>query len=119
MPAQDAELDPDRDVTTATSADRFSLPISSVKTFAKTYSAGFLGTMNTAPKWTEFPKYPVIAGTAILAISVTLAWWSKVNLSLLFPTAMIRRGEVWRLITSIFRLHSRASEDKFFKKRGL
>jgi membrane associated rhomboid family serine protease len=86
----------------ATSADRFSLPITSVETFAKSYSAGFLGTMNAAPKWTEFPKYPVIAGTAILAISVTLAWWSKVNLSLLFPTAMIRRGEVWRLITSIF-----------------
>jgi membrane associated rhomboid family serine protease len=55
-----------------------------------------------APKWTEFPNYPVIASTAILAVAVTIAWWSRVNLSLLFPTAMIRRGELWRLITSIF-----------------
>jgi membrane associated rhomboid family serine protease len=51
-------------------------------------------------KWTEFPKYPVITGTAILAMAVTIAWWSKVNVSLLFPTAMIRRGELWRLMTS-------------------
>jgi membrane associated rhomboid family serine protease len=58
--------------------------------------------MRTAPKWTEFPKYPVIAGTAILAIAVTIAWWSKLNVSPLFETAMIRRGELWRLITGIF-----------------
>ncbi|SRR6266566_1268265 len=58
--------------------------------------------MRPAPKWTEFPKYPVIAGTAILAIAVTIAWWSKLNVSPLFETAMIRRGELWRLITGIF-----------------
>jgi len=58
--------------------------------------------MRPAPKWTEFPQYPVIAGTAILAIAVTIAWWSKLNVSPLFETAMIRRGEVWRLITGIF-----------------
>jgi membrane associated rhomboid family serine protease len=58
--------------------------------------------MRTAHKWTEFPKYPVIAGTAILAIAVTIAWWSKLNVSPLFETAMIRRGELWRLITGIF-----------------
>lgn len=58
--------------------------------------------MGAAPKWTEFWKYPVIAGTAILAIAVTIAWWSKLNISPLFETAMIRRGELWRLFTGIF-----------------
>jgi len=58
--------------------------------------------MRPPPKWAEFPQYPVIAGTAILAIAVTIAWWSKVNISPLFETAMVRRGELWRLITAIF-----------------
>jgi membrane associated rhomboid family serine protease len=58
--------------------------------------------MLPAPKWTQFPRYPVIGGTAFLATAVTVAWWSKVNVSPLFETAMIRRGELWRLITSIF-----------------
>ena len=44
-----------------------------------------------APKWTEIPQYPVIAGTAALAIAVTIAWWFKVDISPLFATAMIRR----------------------------
>jgi membrane associated rhomboid family serine protease len=54
-----------------------------------------------APKWTEFTKFPVTAGIAILAITVTVAWWSKANISPLFDTVMIRRGELWRLVTSI------------------
>jgi membrane associated rhomboid family serine protease len=58
--------------------------------------------MRPAPKWTEFPQYPVVAGTAILAIAGTIAWWSKVDVSPLFEAAMIRRGELWRLITGIF-----------------
>jgi membrane associated rhomboid family serine protease len=58
--------------------------------------------MRSAPKWTEFPQYPVIAGTAILAIGVTISWWSKLDVSPLLETAMIRRGEIWRLITGIF-----------------
>jgi membrane associated rhomboid family serine protease/TPR repeat protein len=57
--------------------------------------------MRIAPKLTEIPRYPVVAGTALLAIGVTLAWWSKVDISPLFETAMIRRGELWRLVTSI------------------
>ena len=58
--------------------------------------------MRIAPKLTEVPRYPVVAGTALLAIGVTIAWWAKVDISALFETAMIRRGELWRLVTSIF-----------------
>jgi membrane associated rhomboid family serine protease len=54
------------------------------------------------PKWTEFPKYPVIAAVAISAIAVTIAWWAKADISALFENAEIRRGQLWRLITSIF-----------------
>ena len=55
--------------------------------------------MRSAPKWTEFTKYPVNAGISILAIGTTAAWWSKVDISPLFETAMIRRGQLWRLVT--------------------
>lgn len=54
------------------------------------------------PKWTEFARYPVVASTALLAIAASVAWWAKVDVSLLFASAMIRRGELWRLVTSIF-----------------
>ncbi len=43
----------------------------------------------------------MIAGTIVLAIGVTVAWWSKVDITPLFATAEIRRGQVWRLLTSI------------------
>jgi membrane associated rhomboid family serine protease len=62
----------------------------------------FLESMRQPPKWTEFHHYPVVSGTALIAIGVTVAWWSKVDISPLFETAMIRRGELWRLLTSIF-----------------
>ncbi len=52
--------------------------------------------MRPAPKWTEFPRYPIITGTALLATGVTIAWWSKVDISPLFENALIRRGELWR-----------------------
>jgi membrane associated rhomboid family serine protease len=58
--------------------------------------------MRPPPKLAEFPRYPVVAGTALLAVGVTLAWWAKIDISPLFETAMIRRGELWRLVTSIF-----------------
>jgi membrane associated rhomboid family serine protease len=57
--------------------------------------------MRPAPKLTEISHYPVVAGTALLAVGVTVAWWAKVDISPLFETAMIRRGELWRLVTSI------------------
>jgi membrane associated rhomboid family serine protease len=58
--------------------------------------------MNAPPKWTDFAKYPVITGVAVLAVGVTIAWWAKVDISPLFESAEIRRGQVWRLATSIF-----------------
>lgn len=51
---------------------------------------------------TELPCYPVTAGTAMLAIGITIAWWAKMDVSPLFESAMIRRGELWRLVTCIF-----------------
>jgi membrane associated rhomboid family serine protease/TPR repeat protein len=57
--------------------------------------------MRLAPKISEAPKYPVIAGTALLAIGVTVAWWLNADISPLFENAMIRRGQLWRLLTSI------------------
>jgi membrane associated rhomboid family serine protease len=57
--------------------------------------------MRTAPKLTGIPRYPVVAGTALLAIGVTIAWWAQVDISALFPSALIRRGQIWRLVTSI------------------
>src|SRR5215475_9593621 len=56
----------------------------------------------TTPKWTDFPKYPVIAGVSALAIAATVAWWTKVDVNVLFETADIRRGQLWRLFTSTF-----------------
>lgn len=58
--------------------------------------------MLSAPSLKDFPRYPVIAGTAVLAIGVTIAWWARVDISPLVANAEIRRGEVWRLLTSIF-----------------
>ena len=58
--------------------------------------------MRPSPKIQEFPHFPVTAGTALLAIGVTIAWWAKVDISPLFENAMIRHGQLWRLITSIF-----------------
>jgi membrane associated rhomboid family serine protease len=57
--------------------------------------------MATFPRWKEIPNYPVTFGIAILAIGVTLAWWAGANISPLFATAEIRRGQLWRLATSV------------------
>lgn len=58
--------------------------------------------MRPAPKITELQRYPVVAGTALLAIGASALWWTKTDISPLFEDAMIRRGELWRLVTSIF-----------------
>ena len=57
--------------------------------------------MRAPPSLTEFPRYPIAAGVSLLAIVVTAAWWMGKDVSPLFETAMIRRGELWRLLTSV------------------
>lgn len=57
--------------------------------------------MRESPKWTQFYRFPAIASTCVLAIGFTVAWWCKVDVSAMFETAMIRRGELWRLFTSV------------------
>jgi membrane associated rhomboid family serine protease len=54
-----------------------------------------------SPKLTEFPKYPVITVVSLLAVAVTIAWWMKVDVSVLFESPQIRRGQWWRLLTSV------------------
>ena len=61
--------------------------------------------MQTTAKWTEFPKYPVVAGIMALAIVTTIAWWSHFNVAALMEGPGTQRGELWRLFTSIF-LHT-------------
>jgi len=53
------------------------------------------------PRLIEFPKYPIAAGLSLLAIVVTGAWWAGKDISPVLATAMIRRGELWRLVTCI------------------
>lgn len=59
--------------------------------------------MRRAPQWTDFKKYPVVSATIVTAVVVTFACWSgKVDVKTLSETVEIRRGEIWRLLTSSF-----------------
>ena len=53
------------------------------------------------PRWKEIPNYPVISAISVLLIGVTVAWWTGANISPLFENAEIRRGQLWRLATSV------------------
>jgi membrane associated rhomboid family serine protease len=55
-----------------------------------------------APSWREFPNFPVVVITALLAIAITIAWWTETDISMLLETAAIRRGQLWRLLTTVF-----------------
>jgi membrane associated rhomboid family serine protease len=57
--------------------------------------------MRMPPGYSQFPKYPVIAGTSMLAIAVSIAHMNHVDVSRLAPSPMIRHGESWRLLTDI------------------
>ncbi len=57
--------------------------------------------MQKVPGWREIPRCPVVIGIALLAIAVTIAWWSGVNIAPLFENAEIRRGQLWRFITNV------------------
>jgi membrane associated rhomboid family serine protease len=54
------------------------------------------------PGWRDVVHYPVIVTIGLIAIVVTLAWWGGSNVSILFGNAEIRRGQLWRLVTSVF-----------------
>jgi membrane associated rhomboid family serine protease len=59
--------------------------------------------MRRPPKIGEFYRYPVVAGTALIATGVTIASWThSFDISRLVENAMVRHGEVWRLVTSMF-----------------
>jgi membrane associated rhomboid family serine protease len=57
--------------------------------------------MPQSPRWNDVPKYPVVVGVGVLATAVTISWWAGVDISALFDTAEIRRGQLWRLFTCI------------------
>src|SRR3954463_16090667 len=57
--------------------------------------------MRPPPPISRAWRYPVTAGIAAMAIAVTLAWYGKVlDIAPLTETLDIRRGQLWRLITS-------------------
>ncbi len=57
--------------------------------------------MRPPPPISRAWRYPVTAGTAAVAIAVTLAWYGKVlDVAPLTETLDLRRGQLWRLITS-------------------
>jgi membrane associated rhomboid family serine protease len=58
--------------------------------------------MSQTPRWTEIPKYPVIVGIGLLATAVTIAWRAGADISDLVASGYIRRGQFWRLFTTIF-----------------
>jgi predicted ribosomally synthesized peptide with SipW-like signal peptide len=57
--------------------------------------------MRRPPPIASFVRYPATAGTALLAIGATLAWWSdRIDVSRLFMTELAMPWEPWRLLTS-------------------
>jgi membrane associated rhomboid family serine protease len=56
--------------------------------------------MRRPPPIKGFIEYPVTSGAIALAIAVTLAYWSKVDITALTETVDIRRGQLWRFWTS-------------------
>jgi GlpG protein len=57
--------------------------------------------MRQPPPLAQLPRYPVVGGVGLLAVAVSLAYWSKkVDVSPLMEDHEIRQGQVWRLVTS-------------------
>jgi len=57
--------------------------------------------MLTPPRFSDFPRYPVIAGTLMLATGVTIAKWAGFDVTPLLASATLRHGQWWRLVTDI------------------
>lgn len=57
--------------------------------------------MRHPPGLIEFPKFPVTGGTCLLALGITLAWWTHlIDVSPLLTGIQVREGQLWRLVTS-------------------
>ena len=57
--------------------------------------------MRRPPPWSDFIKYPIVTGTIALAVAISLGSWSgKLDVSPLCDNVDIRRGQLWRLLTS-------------------
>lgn len=50
----------------------------------------------------ELRRFPTITAVGAVAAAVTMAWGAGLDISPLFESAEIRRGELWRLLTSAF-----------------
>jgi GlpG protein len=59
--------------------------------------------MRPPPPLSRLVNYPVVGGTAALAIAVSLAYWTKsLDVSPMFADVEVREGQVWRLFTCVF-----------------
>jgi membrane associated rhomboid family serine protease len=58
--------------------------------------------MPSAVNWRELRHFYMITTVAAIAIAVTIAWRTGQDISPLVENAEIRRGELWRLLTSAF-----------------
>jgi membrane associated rhomboid family serine protease len=57
--------------------------------------------MRRPPQLTEVGRCPVTVGIGLLAVGITIAWKSDVNIDRLFMNFRAWHGEYWRTITSI------------------
>lgn len=57
------------------------------------------------PRLSEAIHHPATAGTEILALIATLAWWAGTDVTILFADARVAHGQLWRLLTAAL-LHS-------------
>lgn len=55
--------------------------------------------MRRPPSILSFFRYPTTAGTCLLAVGLTLAWWNKMPVEQFIMDGGIRKGEIWRLVT--------------------
>jgi membrane associated rhomboid family serine protease len=65
-------------------------------------AAGRGAVMSSAVNWSEFRRFSTLTFIGAIAAAVTIAWGAKLDISPLLENAEIRRGEVWRLVTSAF-----------------
>jgi len=56
--------------------------------------------MRRPPELSQLGKFPVTGGSILLAVVVTLAYWNHSDVAFLMEDGNVRRGEVWRLVTS-------------------